>query len=96
MSARVADVMTPDGVAVRASTPFKQITSRLRDQGVSAFPVLSDDGTVIGVVSEADLLPKEALEAGYEGHPGRLSRRRHREELAKAAGMTAADLMSLR
>jgi CBS domain-containing protein len=94
MSARVADVMTPDGVAVRASTSFKQIAARLRDQGVSAFPVLSDDGTVIGVVSEADLLPKEAIEAGNEGHPGWLSRRRHRQELAKAAGMTAADLMS--
>ena len=94
MSARVADVMTTDGVTVRASTSFKQIAARLRDQGVSAFPVLSDDGTVIGVVSEADLLPKEALEAGYEGHPGWLSRRRHRQELAKAAGMTAADLMS--
>ena len=94
MSARVADVMTTDGVAVRASTSFKQIAARLRNQEVSAFPVLSDDGTVIGVVSEADLLPKEALEAGYEGHRGRLSRRRHRQELAKAAGMTAADLMS--
>jgi CBS domain-containing protein len=94
MSARVADVMTTDGVAVRASTSFKEIASRLRDQRVSAFPVLSDDGTVIGVVSEADLLPKEALEAGYEGHPGWLSRRRHRQELAKAAGMTAAELMS--
>jgi len=91
MSARVADVMTTDGVAVRASTSFKQIAARLRNQGVSAFPVLSDDGTVIGVVSEADLLPKEALEAGYEGHRGWLSRRRHRQELAKAAGMTAAD-----
>lgn len=59
MSARVADVMTMDGVAVRASTSFKEIATRLRGQGVSAFPVLTEDGTVIGVVSAAGPLPKK-------------------------------------
>jgi len=94
MSARVADVMTTNVVAVRASASFKEIAARLREKQVSAFPVLDDDNKVIGVVSEADLLPKEALEAGYEGHPGLLSRQRHRAERQKAVAVTAADLMS--
>ena len=94
MSARVADVMAADVLAVRASTSFKEIAARLREQRVSTVPVLDDDDQVIGVVSEADLLPKEALEAGYEGHPGWLSRMLHGSELAKAKGVTAADLMS--
>lgn len=94
MSARVADVMTKDVVAVRASASFKEIAARLREQRVSAFPVLDADNKVIGVVSEADLLPKEALEAGYEGHPGPLSGVRHRREQHKATAVAAAGLMS--
>ena len=94
MSARVADVMTTNAVAVRANASFKEIAARLREYKVSAFPVLDNDDKVIGVVSEADLLPKEALEAGYEGHRGPLSRLRHRSEREKAAGQTAADVMS--
>lgn len=94
MSARVVDVMTVDPVTVRANASFKEIAARLRELHVSAFAVLDADDTVIGVVSEADLLPKEALEAGYEGHPGPLARLRHPAERKKAAGMTAADVMS--
>jgi len=94
MSARVVDVMTAHPVAVRGSASFKEIAARLRELHVPAFPVLDADGKVIGVVSEADLLPKEALEAGYEGHRGRLARLRHRAEREKATGVTASDLMS--
>jgi CBS domain-containing protein len=86
--------MTTRVVAVRADASFKEIAAMLRGLRVSAFPVLDAGNKVIGVVSEADLLPKEALEAGYEGHRGWRSARRHRAELAKATGVTAADLMS--
>jgi CBS domain-containing protein len=37
----------------------KDIAALLTRYRVSAFPVLDDDGKVIGVVSEADLLCKE-------------------------------------
>jgi CBS domain-containing protein len=93
MSTRVADVMTTNAVAVRANASFKEIAARLREHRVSGLPVIDNDDKVIGVVSEADLLPKEALEAGYEGHRG-LSGLRHRAEREKARGATAADLMS--
>jgi CBS domain-containing protein len=90
MSTRVADVMASNPVAVRANASFKEIAARLREQHAAAFPVLDTDDNVIGVVSEADLLPKEALEAGHEGHRGR----RHHTERGKAVGLTAADIMS--
>ena len=93
MSARVADVMTSNPVAVRANASFKEIAARLREHHVNAFPVIDNDDKVIGVVSEADLLPKEALEAGYESHRG-ISGLRHHAEREKAEGLTAADLMS--
>jgi CBS-domain-containing membrane protein len=55
-------VMSTHVVAVRKGASFKEMAARLREQRVSAFPVLDDDDKVIGVVSEADLLTKEALE----------------------------------
>ncbi|MFD3778023.1 CBS domain-containing protein, partial [Streptomyces sp. NPDC058612] len=36
----------------------------MRRWRVSALPVLDEDGRVVGVVSEADLLPKEMLRDG--------------------------------
>ena len=71
MSAKVADVMTRKVIAVRGNASFREIAVKLRDERVSAFPVLDDDGRVIGVVSEADLLAKEAADGGHEAVPGR-------------------------
>jgi CBS-domain-containing membrane protein len=62
---------------------------------VSAFPVVDDEDRVVGVVSGADLLAKEALDLGSPGQVAGLLRHGSRSrELAKAAGETAADLMS--
>jgi CBS domain-containing protein len=60
MSATVRDVMTTSVVAVKRNADFKQIVSVLRRFRVSACPVINDAGHVVGVVSEADLLYKEA------------------------------------
>jgi CBS domain-containing protein len=46
---------------------------------------------VIGVVSEADLLPKEEFR---DGDPDRETQLRRLNDLAKAGGLTAADLMT--
>ena len=90
----VKDVMSAPAVWVNETASFREIVTKLRECRVSAFPVLDADGKVIGVVSEADLLVKEAaadepnvvwgLLAGIVHHAGR----------AKAAGVTAADLMT--
>lgn len=93
MTASVKDVMTTHVIAVREHTSFKEMAGRLREHRVSAFPVIDDDGKVIGVVSEADLLPKEALGGGHTGLPG-ITGMLHRREQQKAGGVTAADLMT--
>jgi CBS domain-containing protein len=94
MSAVVRDVMSTHVVAVKKDAPFKEMAARLRQYRVSAFPVVDDDRKVIGVVSEADLLTKEALVAGAGLQPGPISGLLHRKELWKAGAVTAADLMS--
>jgi CBS domain-containing protein len=89
MNATVKDVMTTEVVAVRLETTFKELAAVLRRYRVSALPVVDDAGRVIGVVSEADLLAKEAL-----ADPGPVAELVHRKDVRKAGGLTAGDLMS--
>jgi CBS-domain-containing membrane protein len=91
MGSTVKDVMTTRVVAVRKNASYKDIAARLREFRVSAFPVLDEEDKVIGVVSEGDLLTKEALEGAAPGFLDGILRRR---ELAKAGAVTAADLMT--
>ena len=91
MGSRVKDVMTTDVVSVPESAEYKDIVSVVRELRVSAFPVLDAAGHLVGVVSEADLLLKEA---GQEALGGSLISSGRRGEQAKAAGVTAAELMT--
>jgi CBS domain-containing protein len=94
MSAIVKDVMTTNVVAVRRDASFKEMAARLGQHRISAFPVVDDEGRVIGVVSEADLLAKEALVASAGVRPGPVSYLRQHQDIAKAGAMTAGDLMT--
>ncbi|HEY6787983.1 MAG TPA: CBS domain-containing protein [Trebonia sp.] len=90
-AAAVKDVMTTHVVAVRQDATYKIMVASLRGHHISALPVLDDQDKVIGVVSEADLLTKEALEVGPHGYSGGIL---PHEQQAKATGVTAADLMT--
>jgi CBS domain-containing protein len=91
MKTSVKDIMTTKVVVVRRGASFKEMAARLRQDRVSAFPVVDDDGKVIGVVSEADMLVKEVLNGD---HLGTLTAMLHRREQEKADGLTAGDLMT--
>jgi CBS domain-containing protein len=91
MNATVKDVMSTHVIAVREIASFKEIATRLREQRVSAFPVIDLDGKVIGVVSEADLLAKEALKGTVPRTIHSLTRKHVRSQVN---ALTAADLMS--
>ena len=56
---RVSDVMTADVATTTSDTPLREAASTLAERGISGMPVLADDGSVLGVVSEADVLAKE-------------------------------------
>jgi CBS domain-containing protein len=85
--------MTPEVVTVGEQASFKEIAATMAERRVSALPVLDEGGRVAGIVSEADLLLKEELREGPAG--GRLFQgHRQRVQRAKAAGATAAELMT--
>jgi CBS domain-containing protein len=94
MHSLVKDLMTTPVVTVGPETPFKQIVARLAEHRVSAVPVVSDAGLVLGVVSEADLLLKEEHPDPDADLPLLWTRRR-RAEHDKAAATTARDLMTI-
>ena len=93
MARHVRDVMTREVVTVGEQTAFKEMAATMAERRVSALPVLDDEGRVAGIVSEADLLLKEEFPEGSTSR--RLFQgRRRRLERAKAAGATAAELMT--
>ncbi|MBB5801203.1 CBS domain-containing protein [Saccharothrix ecbatanensis] len=90
----VASLMTREVVKVDVGAPFKEIAAVLTDGAFSAVPVVDTDGRPIGVVSEADLLPKEEYRGGTEPGPSVFARRDTKQRWRQAQGTTAADVMT--
>lgn len=55
----VRDVMTRSIISVRPETSLKEVARLLVENRISGVPVVALDGSVLGVVSEGDLLVKE-------------------------------------
>ncbi len=53
---QVRDVMTADVVTVGPDTPAKYAAEVMAERGFAALPVVDDDGVVVGIVAEADVL----------------------------------------
>jgi CBS domain-containing protein len=93
---KIKDVMTTEVLTVREDTPFKDIVELLVEHRVSGVPVVDASGHLKGLVTEADLVSKEAFDL------------RHRRPLAavvelisgtsrwagKAPGLTAGEIMT--
>jgi len=57
---RVVDVMTTDVVAALPEWSLKQAARVMIEAAVSGLPVVADDGTVVGIITEADFIETEA------------------------------------
>ncbi|MFH8624013.1 CBS domain-containing protein [Streptomyces vietnamensis] len=83
----VSDVMTHTAIAIGRDAPYKEIVALMDQWKVSALPVLEGEGRVIGVVSEADLLPKEEFRTAEP-------RTAEFAAASKAGAVRAGELMS--
>jgi CBS domain-containing protein len=61
---KVKDVMTRSVITVEPRTTLKDVARTMVQRRVSGMPVVDDDGSVLGVVSEGDILAKERGRAG--------------------------------
>ena len=93
MNTPVKDVMTSRVIWVERDAPFGAVAAAFHKYRVGAFPVLDDAGRLVGVVSEADLLAKLALD-GEEHLPRSIGGILHHQQLDKARATTAAELMT--
>ncbi|HVS85040.1 MAG TPA: CBS domain-containing protein [Gaiellaceae bacterium] len=62
---RVADLMSTNVICVRPETPLKDVAAIFAAQGISGVPVVTSEGELVGVVSEADILAKERRPAAH-------------------------------
>ena len=89
---RVEDVMTTDVMTVTPETPLKEAARMLVGRGVSGCPVVQN-GVVVGVVSETDVVNLERGEFSEGDH--RIFRSRDRKrDVQRASARTVGDVMS--
>lgn len=89
---KVKELMNEDVVAVKPETTVKGVASLLVEHGISGVPVVDETRTVLGVVSEADILAKEQ---GAEPEPSILRSLLHGfRDLDKLEARTASEAMT--
>lgn len=90
----VEHLMTRDVVTVSRETSLKEVATILSDRGISGLPVCDPEGSIVGVVSEGDILRKEqGLPAGSSSVFDWLFGRSD-EAVAKLAARTAGEAMT--
>jgi CBS domain-containing protein len=93
----VGDVMIREVISIGPQASYAEIRAAMLKHDVGALPVVAADGALLGMVTEADLIAKEAFRTV---RPSRvrtfLSRARGRDTswLLKAQARVAADLMT--
>jgi CBS domain-containing protein len=94
---RARDLMTADVVTVPPQTPVIAMARLLSERGISAVPVVDATGSVLGVVTEADLIRRLAGEVDKPASwLGSLfsNQARDAETYARTHGVTARDIMT--
>lgn len=89
----VAELMSRPAVTVIERTWFRELVRLMDERGIGCLPVMSAQGELEGVVTDGDLLLK-ACRAWVERRPTDHEPAHRRVERARAAGLTARDLMS--
>jgi CBS domain-containing protein len=68
--ATVADVMVLDLVVVRANAPVEQAAELMDRHHISGLPVVDTTGTLVGVISQTDLVRARSTEYLWANWPG--------------------------
>ncbi|HHP7229952.1 MAG TPA: CBS domain-containing protein [Xenococcaceae cyanobacterium] len=100
MGKTVAEIMTPNPISVTPKTPLQKAIALLVEKKISGLPVLDEQGKLVGMISESDLMWQET---GIETPPYIMlldsviylqNPTRYEKEIHKALGQTVEDVMS--
>ena len=92
---KVEEIMTRDIIAVAPGATIHRAAELLADHGISGLPVVDDQGALVGILSEGDLIlrqrprPRPSFWRAFFQDGERLAR-----EYQKAAGTTVAEVMT--
>src|SRR4029453_10599281 len=91
----IEQVMTRDVITVNPAASIHTAARLMGDHGISGLPVVADDGKLVGIISEGDLILRHTRRAqrpwwrAFFEDPEQVAR-----EYRKAAGTTVAEVMS--
>ncbi|CCO07092.1 CBS domain-containing protein [Desulforamulus hydrothermalis] len=97
---KAKDIMKTDVITVTADTNIKDIAQILTDKGISGVPVVNQEGKLVGIVTEGDLLHKEANPRipKFFGILGAMiyfgGVDQYREDFKKLAALKASEIMT--
>jgi CBS domain-containing protein len=92
---KVGEIMTQDVITVAPQTPIREAASLMVDHGISGLPVVDERGTLVGVLSEGDLILRQRARQrvpwwrAFFQDGERLAR-----DYQKAAGTTVVEVMT--
>jgi CBS domain-containing protein len=94
---QAADIMTKVVYSVATDTTVADVAKTMLDNGVSAVPVVDGTGSIVGIISEGDLVRR--VEANTERRPSRWlqlvsSNVELAREYVKSRGRLAAEIMT--
>ncbi|MFO7987417.1 MAG: CBS domain-containing protein [Desulfatiglandaceae bacterium] len=59
MAYNASDIMTTDVITVRKDTSLKELAGILYNNHINGVPVVDDDGSLLGIICESDLIRKD-------------------------------------
>jgi len=62
----VSDVMSTPVIACTPDTPIRRVARRMREHDVSALVVVDDAGSLVGIISQTDLVTLRAFEDEWQ------------------------------
>lgn len=94
---KARDIMTTNVVTVKPDTKVRDVAALMLEKHISGVPVIGDDGKLVGMISEGDLLRRPEL--GTEKHRRRwlaffARADEQAREFTKSHGLRARDVMT--
>ncbi|GAC1325269.1 MAG: hypothetical protein NVS2B16_27050 [Chloroflexota bacterium] len=96
---KVRELMNSPAVTVAPSTRVASVARVMVEQNLTGLPVVNDDGELVGIVTQKDVVTKHAnvhapIYLGFLGYSWSVGAREQDDEIRRVLAVSAGDLMS--